>query len=76
METEQLASEHWTAYELSEISLGDKRLNWRLLDTASKLAARPSLSINQACDDWADTKAMYRLFANAKTTVSLKGGVP
>lgn len=70
MKNEQLASEQWTAYELSEISLGDKRLNWRLLAPASKLAARPSLSINQACDDWADTKATYRLFANEKTTLA------
>ena len=70
MENEQVASGEWTAYELSAISLGDKRLNWRLLDTASKLARRPSLSINQACDDWADTKATYRLFANEKTTMA------
>lgn len=70
MEQEQLTSEHWTRYELSEISLGDKRLNWRLLDSAAKLAARPSGSINQACDDWADTKATYRLFANEKTTLA------
>jgi hypothetical protein len=69
MENEQLISEQWTAYELSEISLGDKRLNWRLLDSAAKLAAQPSVSINQACDDWADTKATYRLFANPKTTM-------
>jgi hypothetical protein len=68
MENEQLASEHWTKYELSEIALGDQRLNWRLLDSASKLSARPSVSINQACEDWADTKATYRLFANEKTT--------
>jgi Transposase DNA-binding len=60
----------WTAYELSEVSLGDKRLNWRLLDTASKLAAHASVSINQACEDWADTKATYRLFANEKTTAA------
>lgn len=69
MKNEQVESEKWTAYELSEISLGDKRLNWRLLDSAAKLAAKPSVSINQACDDWADTKATYRLFANEKTTM-------
>jgi Transposase DNA-binding/Transposase Tn5 dimerisation domain/Transposase DDE domain len=67
MKNEQLAGEKWIEYELSEISLGDKRLNWRLLDSAAKLAAKPSVSINQACDDWADTKATYRLFANEKT---------
>jgi hypothetical protein len=70
MENEQLSSDNWPAYELGEISLGDKRLNWRLLDSAAKLAAKPSESINQACDDWADTKATYRLFANEKTTMA------
>lgn len=67
MKNESIESEKWIAYELSEISLGDQRLNWRLLDSAAKLAAKPSVSINQACDDWADTKATYRLFANEKT---------
>jgi hypothetical protein len=66
----EIADGGWTAYELSEVSLGDKRLNWRLLDTASKLAAHPSVSINQACDEWADTKGTYRLFANKKTTAA------
>jgi len=70
MKNETLDSENWIAYELSEIALGDQRLNWRLLDSAAKLAAKPSVSINQACDDWADTKATYRLFANEKTTMA------
>lgn len=60
----------WIAHELSEVSLGDKRLDWRVRDSGQKLAARPSVSINQACDDWADTKATYRLFANEKTTAA------
>ena len=67
MKDEQQTSGDWIGYELSAISLGDERLNWRLLDSASKLALRPSVSINQACDDWADTKATYRLFANPKS---------
>jgi len=46
--------------------LGDKWLNVRLVDTAAKLAAQPLAPINQACDDWADTKASYRLFQNQK----------
>ena len=72
-QSEELAeesSQEWLAYELSEVSLGDKRLDWRLLDTASKLAAQPGAPINQACDDWADTKASYRLFDNEKTTAA------
>jgi hypothetical protein len=60
----------WIGYELGAIALGDERLNWRLLDTAAKLAARPQGSINQASDDWADTKATYRLFANRKTSAA------
>lgn len=58
----------WCVSELSTVSLGDKRLDWRLQDTAKKLAKHPNVSINQACDDWADSKASYRLFANKKTT--------
>lgn len=66
VESEDLAP--WIVNELHDVSLGDKRLNWRLLDSSAKLAAKPSASVNQACDDWADTKATYRLFANPKTT--------
>lgn len=61
-------SGEWVKVELGEVTVGDKRLDWRLLDSAAKLAARPTMSINQACEDWADTKATYRLFANEKTT--------
>lgn len=67
---EQERDQEWLAYELHEVSLGDKRLDWRLLDTGAKLAANPGGSINDACDDWADTKASYRLFDNKKTTAS------
>jgi hypothetical protein len=58
----------WCEDELSTIDLGDKRLEWRIVDIATKLAAQPTASINQACEDWADTKAAYRLFANKKVT--------
>lgn len=58
----------WVKDELGKVELGDARLDWRLQDSAAKLAARPTMSINQACEDWADTKATYRLFANDKTT--------
>lgn len=56
----------WCAEELSGVDLGDKRLNARLVDTATKLTAQPQAPINQACEDWADTKASYRLFQNEK----------
>jgi len=57
---------NWCEEELAGVNLGDKRLNVRLVDTAAKLAAQPLAPINQACDDWADTKASYRLFQNQK----------
>lgn len=47
---------------------GDKRLDNRLVEIADKLSAQPTAPINQACDDWADTKAAYRLFDNDKVT--------
>lgn len=68
LEQETESASEWIKNELSSVALGDKRLNWRLQDSAAKLASRPSVSINQACDDWADTKATYRLFDNKKTT--------
>ena len=68
MTSKQESTPEWLAEELREVCLGDKRLNWRLVDTGVKLAAKPSVSINQACEEWADTKASYRLFANEKTT--------
>lgn len=58
----------WCEEELAEVHLGDKRLDVRLVDIAAKLAAQPLAPINQACDDWADTKASYRLFQNEKVT--------
>lgn len=57
---------NWCEKELAGVNLGDKRLNVRLVDTAAKLTAQPLAPINQACDDWADTKASYRLFRNEK----------
>lgn len=68
VETQTESDSEWIKDELSAVELGDKRLNWRLRDTAEKLASRPSVSINQACEDWADTKASYRLFNNKKAS--------
>ena len=56
----------WCEEELGGVKLGDKRLNTRLVEVAAKLAAQPTASINQACEDWADAKAAYRLFDNDK----------
>jgi hypothetical protein len=58
----------WCEEEWGDIGLGDERLDVRLIDTATKLAAQPTAPINQACEDWADTKASYRMFQNEKVT--------
>ncbi len=56
----------WTATEFAGIDVGDRRLDARLLSVSGDLAAQPQAPINQACQDWAATKAAYRLFDNEK----------
>lgn len=57
---------NWITEEFLNVDLGDKRLNQRLLNTTIKLGQQPGFSANKACDDWASTKAVYRLFDNDK----------
>jgi hypothetical protein len=54
--------------EFAGADLADKRLDRRLLLTAGFLANSPMAPINQACPDWASTKAAYRLFDNANAS--------
>ncbi len=58
----------WCTEELANIDLKDSRLDQRYQTVASALAAQPTVSINQASEDWADTKAAYRFFDNKKVT--------
>lgn len=58
----------WAAKEFAHVELKDGRLNWRCQVLASALAQQPDLPINQVCEDWADTKAACRFFANKKVT--------
>jgi hypothetical protein len=58
----------WGESEFRTVELGDKRLEQRLKVVAEDLAARPQAPLNQASDDWAATKAAYRLFANPKAS--------
>lgn len=58
----------WAAEEFAHVELKDGRLNWRCQELASALTQQPTKPINQACEDWADTKAAYRFFANDKVT--------
>jgi hypothetical protein len=54
---------HWAAEEMSDIDLGDKRLNKRSVKLLERLGEKPAMSIPQACKGWAETQAAYRFFA-------------
>jgi hypothetical protein len=49
---------------LAGITLADIRLNHRCQALARVLGEHPTAPINQACEDWADTKAAYRFMDN------------
>jgi hypothetical protein len=59
----------WAADEFAEVSLGDKRLNARLITLCDSFSDAPESPISQACADWAETKAAYRFFQNEKVEV-------
>ena len=50
----------WAAEEFAEVNLGDKRLDTRLIKLCDRFSDAPESPINQACVDWAETKAAYR----------------
>ena len=58
----------WATEEFSKIRLKDKRLNQRCQKVAGALEQQSTEPINQACEDWADTKAAYRFFDNEKVS--------
>jgi hypothetical protein len=54
----------WAQKEFAFADLGDLRLNKRLVNVATKLAASPGGTLPQAFPDWAELKAAYRFFDN------------
>jgi hypothetical protein len=54
----------WFDRELAGCSLGDERLNKRLRKLLAQMGGAMGESIPLACQDWANTKAAYRFFAN------------
>ena len=58
----------WATEEFSKVRLKDKRLNQRCQKVAEALEQQSTETINQACEDWADTKAAYRFFDNPKVS--------
>ncbi len=59
----------WAADEFKEVDLGDKRLDSRLIKLLDSFSESPESSINQACEDWGETKAAYRFFKNKNVDV-------
>ena len=58
----------WVESEIAGCELGDARLNRRLGLILSSLGERPGKSLPTAFQDWANTKAAYRFFANEKVS--------
>lgn len=59
----------WATEEFADVSLGDKRLDARLVKLCDRFSDAPESPINQACSDWAETKAAYRFFQNENVEV-------
>jgi hypothetical protein len=58
----------WAAFHFGAARLGDVRRTRRLVHFAADMAADPAASIPRLCEDWADTKAVYQLFARPAVT--------
>jgi hypothetical protein len=56
----------WVIQEMETAALKDKRLNARLQEILSQLAAHPTASIPAACGGYAEMTAAYRFFDNDK----------
>jgi Transposase DNA-binding len=59
-------SAHWSDHEVDETAFKDARLGRRFGDLLRRLGDAMGSSIPFACQDWANTKAAYRFFSNAK----------
>ena len=60
--------ETWAANELRDAELGDARLNKRLVKVVGTLASHAASSVPEACDSWAETKGVYRLWDSLRVT--------
>ena len=64
------ADEQWSVEEFAQVELQDVRLNRRCQELGVSLGQQPNAPINQACEEWSDTKAAYRFFGNNKVTAA------
>jgi hypothetical protein len=63
-----VAQSSWIDQELSESDFKDARLGKRFRILLQRLWTGVGESIPFACQDWANTKAAYRFFANERVT--------
>ena len=59
-------AEHWTESEVDQSSFKDARLGRRFGELLKQIGDGMGESIPFACQDWANTKAAYRFFANER----------
>jgi hypothetical protein len=58
----------WFDHEIAGCDLADERLDKRLRKLLERLGNVMGASIPLACQDWANTKAAYRFFANSRVS--------
>lgn len=66
--TPALVNRVWALQTFGRASLGDARLDRRLIDLTAMLVAKPGTSIPQACGCPAATKAAYAFLGNARVS--------
>lgn len=62
---------NWVENELEGVAINDGRLVKRLIKTAKILSKFPACSIPEACNNWSETKATYRLLDNEKVSQTI-----
>ena len=70
MEEFEKPDKGWSESEFQGLSLGDRRLERRVLKVAEQLSSNLQSPIYAATKDWASAKAAYRLFDNDKVTTN------
>lgn len=63
---DESAVEHWTEREINKTAFKDARLGQRFSELLKQIGDGMGGSIPFACQDWANTKAAYRFFANER----------
>lgn len=67
---DESAVEHWTEREIDKTAFKDARLGQRFSELLNQIGDGKGESIPFACQDWANTKAAYRFFANERVEVA------